>query len=121
MELKGDLRSAEIWLEEGAGRKDYKVELESTGRFGEGETHEFRPDTSLRVGLTRAQALLILHYDKEQLGGEEYVDVRLVLVPIGEEDERVLQRIGYLETRYSEMRDNDAIHEDLWWKFVQLR
>jgi hypothetical protein len=32
-----------------------------------------------------------------------------------------MKRIGYLETMYKEMRDQDGINEDSWWKYVLLR
>jgi hypothetical protein len=65
-----------------------------------------------------------LHYDKEALGCDYYVDVRLVILWIGgegdENRDRVMKRIGYLETTYKNMRDQDGI-EDFWWKYMQLR
>jgi hypothetical protein len=126
MELHGDLRSAELMKElDDAGSPVYRISLESTGRFSNGEVHEFRPDAPLEVGSIDVQCLLFLHYDKEALGSDHYVDVRLVLLCIGHEGDenwdRVFKRIGYLETTYEEMRDQDGIDEDLWWKYVQLR
>ena len=65
---------------------------------------------------------LVLRYDKEILGSDHHIDVRLVLLWIGEEeDDRVMKWIGYLETLYKEMRDWDGIYEDLWSKYVQPR
>jgi hypothetical protein len=126
MELKGDLRSAELITELGdAGNPVYKISLESTSRFSDEEVHEFRPDAPLKVGSIAVQCLLFLHYDKDALGGDHYIDVRLVLLWIGDEGDenhdRVFERIGYLETTYKEMRDQDGINEDFWWKYVQLR
>ena len=63
-----------------------------------------------------------MHYDKGELGGDYYVDVRLVLLSVGgPKDDRIMKRVGYLETRYKELRDWDGIHEDLWWKHVEFR
>jgi len=68
-----------------------------------------------------AQTLLVLHYNKGLVSEDEFVDIRLVLIPTGEEDDRIMNRIGYLETRYTEARDLVAINEELWWKYVLLR
>lgn len=108
MELKGDLRNAELTTElDDAGPPVYKISLESTGRFSNEEEHEFRPDAPLEVGSIAVQCLLFLHYDKEALGGDYYIDVRLVLLVIGNEGDenydRVMKRIGYLESTYKEM------------------
>jgi hypothetical protein len=68
--------------------------------------------------------LRALHYDKEALGCDYYVDVRLVILWIGgegdENHDRVMKRIGYLETTYKNMRDQDGINEDFWWKYIPM-
>lgn len=123
MVLKGDLRTADltVTLDEGENRI-YTIKLESTGRWSESEEHEFRPDAPMQLRTTSVQCFLVLHYDKGELGGDYYVDVRLVLLSVGgPEDDRIMKRVGYLETRYKELRDWDGIHEDLWWKHVEFR
>jgi hypothetical protein len=126
MELKGDLRSAELITKlDEAGSPVYKIILENKGRFSDNEEHDFRPDAPLEVGSITVQCFLALHYEKEALGGDHYIDVRLVLLSIGNPEDlylnRVMKRIGYLETTYKEKRDEDGINEDFWWKYVQLR
>ncbi|OCL15083.1 HET-domain-containing protein [Glonium stellatum] len=122
MVLKGDLRTANliVTLDE-AKNRIYAIELESTGRWSESEEHEFRPDTPMQICSSSVQCFLVLHYDKGRLGGDYYVDVRLVLLPLGLEDDRIMKRVGYMETRYKEQRDWDGIYEDLWWKHVEFR
>jgi hypothetical protein len=124
IELKGDLRSADLIVEaDEAGTKTYSIiNIERTGRFSEEEEHEFRPDAPIAVGTTlKIECFLALHYDKKDLGGDQYIDIRLALLSMGKEDDRIMRRIGYIETRYTELRDLNAIDEDLWWKYVQLR
>jgi hypothetical protein len=38
------------------------------------------------------------------------------------EDDRTMRRLGLLETTHEvdEQRDNDAIDEEFWWRFVRL-
>lgn len=118
IELRGDLRKTGIrTIVTKNGRKSYEIELETTGRWSENETHEFRPDAPFeleRAQVKTAQTLLVLHYNKGLVSEDEFVDIRLVLIPTGEEDDKIMNRIGYLKTRYTEVRDLVAINEDLW-------
>lgn len=35
-------------------------------------------------------------------------------------EERMFQKVGYLETTYATMRYMDGINKDFWWKVVFL-
>ena len=121
IKMHGDLRSAKLMVDFEAGLEEYKIDVESNGRYSEQEKHHFRPDVALGICELDVQCLLLLHYDKKDLDWDEHVDIRLVLLPMGLEDDRIMRRIGYLETRYVELRDADAIYEDYWWRYVELR
>lgn len=75
----------------------------------------------MRVGNHPVSCFLMYHYDKADLGSEEYVDVRIVLRSADKTDDRIMRRIGYLETRYKEQRDWDDFYKDFWWKYVRFR
>jgi hypothetical protein len=138
--LKGDIRAGEVTASVyGKGRRLYKISLEPTGRWSEAEVHDFRPDTAedFEVGTTvPVKCLLFHHYDAEYHKLPSYRDIRLVLVPVGGPqninpiledtpesevaDERTMTRVGYLETTYSEMRDESDLMEDIWWRYARL-
>ena len=113
--LKGDLREADlrVSVEEDLTQR-YTIELETTGRFSDAEEHDFRPDTRLQPGNHKVLCVLFLHYRDG-----EYIDVRLVVQ--SSRSDRIVRRLGYLETRYKEMRDSSEVDEDLWWKEIVLR
>ena len=123
IKLNGDLRKADLFtkLDNRSKSPIYNIYLDPCGRRSESEKHDFRPDAPLTVGSREVWCFLVLYYEKGSLDPDEHVDIRLVLESIGEEDERIMRRIGYLETRYSEMRDWNDFYEDYWWKHVELR
>lgn len=138
--LHGDLRTGEItaYLNED-GRKCYNVKLSAVGRWSEEESYDFRPDVpdSFPVGQKQAVVcLLVWHLNSVWCELDEHVNLMLVLKQRREQEvrlytedvpeidvieERTLYRLGYMETSFKDMRDQDDIHEDLWWKALWLR
>ena len=115
MQLHGDLRRAGLVVTDlEDGRQRCTIVLEDTGRWSDEEEHEFRSDARLMPGAHEVLCFLVLHYQKEDMVDECYTDIRLVLQSYLEHDDRIVKRVGYLETRYKELRDMDGINEDLW-------
>ena len=122
MEVKGDLREGELTVSDGSGvTQRCDMRLDGTGRWSEEEEHAFRPDIRLKPGTHKVSCLSMLHYERDVLGGECYLDVHLVMQPYVPDNDRIMRRIGCLETTYKQKRNQEDIDADLWWKYVQLR
>ncbi|KAL5116663.1 hypothetical protein ACEQ8H_005412 [Pleosporales sp. CAS-2024a] len=145
LEIKGNLRKASIRRVQQRAKEasTWMLDVEPTGRFSDHEAYTFYPDCLEEFPMgseLHVWTLLIWHYEPEQAGGAgQCVDVHLVLVSVGQdgwiehygpdtmerekvEDERTMRRLGLVEMTYqeSDMRDQAAIDQDMWWKYVLL-
>ncbi|EFQ32426.1 heterokaryon incompatibility protein [Colletotrichum graminicola] len=141
IEVKGDLRKGVVTAVQGAdGKTRYPIVLDSVGRFSDEEVYDFRPDCAEDFPVGQPVNVLYMvwyHYDAKYFGLAEYIDTGLVLrqmkgeaeIGMYEEDvpksflsdQRLFNRLGYLETRYpvGSLRDSDSMSE-LNWYFARL-
>ncbi|KZL81380.1 heterokaryon incompatibility protein [Colletotrichum incanum] len=140
--VKGDLRKGVVTAVNGDnGKTRYPIVLDRTGSFSDEEVHDFRPDCAEDFPIGQPVNVLYMvwyHYDAKDLGLAKYIDIGLVFkqmkgeteITMHEEDvprwvaseQRLLVRIGYLETTYpaESLREYSEFMSELTWYYARL-